>query len=166
MAWYLNTETPGFPWQSLISYNSTKWTLYRRLRTYSTIVSRSAMSPRTMRCIILLCSSSDRFLYDTRGMLYFVAGEGSTPWSHAWFSISSNDALRFGSLCNIRVMRLWRKNRSKQNALTCLKDNHSNSSTGKNFVVSPNRSSEVSVSSVVRNYSQRCSKYCWAETIY
>lgn len=131
--------------QCCIWHGGTKCTSCRRQRTYSTIVSRSAMSPRTMRCIMLLCSSSDRFLYDTRGMLYFVAGEGSTPWSHAWFSISSKDALRFGSLCNIRVIRLQTKNRSKQNALACLKDNHSNSSTGKNFAVSSNRSSEVSM---------------------
>lgn len=91
-----------------------KQTASRKVTTYSTMVSRSAMSPRTMRCIILLCSSSDRFLYDTRGILYLVAGDGSTPWSHAWFSISSKDALRFGSLCNIRVIRLWIKNKSKQ----------------------------------------------------
>lgn len=77
--------------------------------TYSTMASRSAMSPSTMRWMMLLCSSSERFLYDTRGMLYFVAGEGSTPWSQGWFSISSKEALLLGSLCSIRVIRLERK---------------------------------------------------------
>lgn len=76
---------------------------------YSTMVSRSAMSPRTIRCMMLLCSSSERFLYETRGMLYFVAGDGSTPCSQGWFSISSKDARRFGSLCNIRVIRLGKR---------------------------------------------------------
>lgn len=115
MAWYLNTKVPRFLWCSWIkTERCRKQTASRTLPTYSTMVSRSAMSPRTMRCIILLCSSSDRFLYDTRGILYLVAGDGSTPWSQAWFSISSKDALRFGSLCNIRVIRLWIKNKSKQ----------------------------------------------------
>lgn len=125
-----------------------QWQMHKinhtRLRTYSTIVSLSAISPRTMRCIILLCSSSDRFLYDTRGILYFVAGEGSTPWSHAWFSISSKDALRFGSLCNIRVIRLWIKNKAKQNALTCLYSNCKSNIKKKFPTVSPERSLEIS----------------------
>lgn len=130
-------------------FNQMQWQMIKinhtRLRTYSTIVSLSAISPRTMRCIILLCSSSDRFLYDTRGILYFVAGEGSTPWSHAWFSISSKDALRFGSLCNIRVIRLWIKNKAKQNALTCLNSSHCKSNIKKQFsTVSPERSLEMS----------------------
>lgn len=68
--------------------------------------SRSAMSPRTMRWMMLLCSSSDRFLWETRGVLYLVAGDGSTPCSQAWLSISSREALRFGSLWSIRSIRL------------------------------------------------------------
>lgn len=50
--------------------------------THSVMASRSAMSPSTMRWMMLLCSSSDRFLWEMRGVLHLVAGEGSTPRSH------------------------------------------------------------------------------------
>lgn len=70
------------------------------------MASRSAMSPSTMRWMMLLCSSSDRFLCDTSGVLYLVAGEGSTPCSQAWLSISSREALLFGSLWSIRSIKL------------------------------------------------------------
>lgn len=74
--------------------------------TYSTMASRSAMSPSTMRWMMELCSSSERFLWDTRGVLNLVAGDGSTPCSHAWLSISSSEARCLGSLCSIRFIRL------------------------------------------------------------
>lgn len=45
------------------------------------MASRSAMSPSTILWMMLLCSSSDRFLCDTSGVLYLVAGDGSTPCS-------------------------------------------------------------------------------------
>lgn len=80
-------------------------------KPYSMMASLSAMSPSTMRWMMLLCSSSDRFLWDTSGVLYLVAGDGSTPWSHAWLSISSSDARLFGSLWSIRFIRLWRTER-------------------------------------------------------
>lgn len=74
--------------------------------THSTIASRSAMSPSTIRWMMLLCSSSDRFLWETRGVLYLVAGDGSTPCSQAWLSISSREARRLGSLWSMRSIRL------------------------------------------------------------
>lgn len=80
-------------------------------KPYSMMASLSAMSPSTMRWMMLLCSSSDRFLWDTSGVLYLVAGDGSTPWSHAWLSISSSDARLFGSLWSIRFIRLWKTER-------------------------------------------------------
>lgn len=81
------------------------------------MASLSAMSPSTMRWMMLLCSSSDKFLWDTRGVLNLVAGDGSTPWSHAWLSISSSDARLFGSLCSIRFIRLWRRGREDEDVV-------------------------------------------------
>ncbi len=86
-------------------------------KPYSMMASLSAMSPSTMRWMMLLCSSSDRLLWDTSGVLYLVAGDGSTPWSHAWLSISSSDARLFGSLCSIRFIRLWRTGREDEDAV-------------------------------------------------
>ncbi|KAG9355720.1 hypothetical protein JZ751_000558 [Albula glossodonta] len=77
------------------------------------MASRSAMSPSTMRWMMLLCSSSDRFLWETSGVLYLVAGEGSTPCSQAWFSISSSDARRLGSRCSMRFIRLEGEDREE-----------------------------------------------------
>lgn len=88
--------------------------------TYSTMASRSAMSPSTMRWMMLLCSSSDRFLCDTSGVLYLVAGEGSTPCSQAWLSISSREALLFGSLWSIRSIKLDKRKRRKKRKETIL----------------------------------------------
>lgn len=80
------------------------------------MASLSAMSPSTMRWMMPLCSSSERFLWDTSGVLNLVAGDGSTPWSHAWLSISSSDARLFGSLWSIRFIRLWRAEREDEDA--------------------------------------------------
>lgn len=78
-----------------------------RLRdTYSIMVSRSAMLPSTMRCMMEPCSSSDRLRWDTRGVDSLVAGEGSTPWSHWWRSISSKVARFLGSLWSMWAIRL------------------------------------------------------------
>lgn len=92
---------PGSVVVSLCKHQRKSWST-----TYSTMVSRSAMSPSTMRWMMLLCSSSDRFLWETRGVLYLVAGDGSTPCSQAWLSISSREARCLGSLWSMRSIRL------------------------------------------------------------
>lgn len=70
------------------------------------MASRSAMLPSTMRCMMEPCSSSDRLRWDTRGVDSLVAGEGSTPLSHLWRSISSRVARFLGSRCSMWAMRL------------------------------------------------------------
>lgn len=93
-------------WQLYKEQQITEHSSLEGNETYSTIASRSAMSPSTMRWMMLLCSSSDKFLWETRGVLYLVAGEGSTPCSQVWLSISSSEARRLGSLCSMRSIRL------------------------------------------------------------
>ena len=86
--------------------NSCMLTCVRQRGSYSVMVSRSAMPPSTMRWMMEPCSSSDRLRWDTRGVDSLVAGEGSTPWSHSWASISSRVARFLGSRCSMWAIRL------------------------------------------------------------
>lgn len=77
------------------------------------MVSLSAMLPLVMACRISSCSWVDRLRWDVSGAALCPEGEGSTPCSQGWASISSRLARLEGSLCSILEIRLRERERKK-----------------------------------------------------